>query len=214
MTKVSSQVALTGAAVDTAADLIPVVDMSEAGAARNKKMTFAEFFLALQELVDDRLDAVLTEGDNVTITYDDVAGTITIAASPPGPGDISGFNEAVDDRVAALLQEGAGIDLAYNDGAGTLTVSATVASALLIAPEWTPNFTGDGEVRFRASVAMTVTEQATSGTGSVVYEKSTAAAPGTFSSTSSPITLEAGAWLKIVASGVTGTFAVNLKRTA
>lgn len=77
-----------------------------------------------------------------------------------------------------------------------------------------PNFTDDGEVRFRADVAMTLTEQATSGTGSVAYEKSTAGAPGTFSSTTSPITLEAGAWLKIVATSVTTIFAVALKRTA
>ena len=54
----------------------------------------------------------------------------------------------------------------------------------------------------------------TSGTGSVAYQKSTNAAPGTFSGTSSPITLEAGAWLKVTASSVTGHYAVALKRTA
>lgn len=124
MTRISDLSALTGAAADTAADLLPIVDMSEAGAARNKKITLAEFFLAIRELVDDRMDAVLVEGDNVTLTYDDGAGTITIDATPPGPGDITGFNEAVDDRVAALLQEGTNITLTYNDGAGTLTIDA------------------------------------------------------------------------------------------
>lgn len=76
------------------------------------------------------------------------------------------------------------------------------------------NFTAAGEARFYADVAMTLTQQATSGSGSVAYEKSTAAAPSTFSSTTSPITLEAGAWLKVTASSVVSIFTVHLKRTA
>ena len=85
---------------------------------------------------------------------------------------------------------------------------------LATAPVHVANFTADGEVRFYADVAMTLTQQSTSGTGSVAYEKSTSAAPATFSSTTSPITLEAGAWLKITASSVTDLFAVAFKRTA
>ena len=42
MTKISSMTALLGAGVTQADDLIPIVDMSEAGAARNKKITVAE----------------------------------------------------------------------------------------------------------------------------------------------------------------------------
>lgn len=76
------------------------------------------------------------------------------------------------------------------------------------------NFTDDGEARFYADVAMTLTQQATSGTGTIAYEKSTNAAPTVFGSTTSPITLEAGAWLKISASSITGIVAVHLKRTA
>lgn len=47
MTKISDLSALTGAGADTAADLVPVVDMSETGIARNKKMTFAELKAAI-----------------------------------------------------------------------------------------------------------------------------------------------------------------------
>lgn len=47
MTKITDLAALTGASVDAANDLVTVVDMSEAGAARNKKMTFAELAIAL-----------------------------------------------------------------------------------------------------------------------------------------------------------------------
>jgi hypothetical protein len=128
MSKISDLVALTGAGVDTAADLVPVVDMSETGAARNKKMTLAEFFAGLAELADDRVAALLAAGTNVTLTYDDVAGTLTIDAATPSTGDISGFNEAVDDRVAALLQAGSGLVIAYNDVAGTLTLTAAAAA--------------------------------------------------------------------------------------
>lgn len=42
MTKISDLSALTGASVDAANDLITAVDMSETGAARNKKMLFSE----------------------------------------------------------------------------------------------------------------------------------------------------------------------------
>lgn len=42
MTKISDLTALTGAGVDTAADLLPIVDMSLAGSSRNKKITAAE----------------------------------------------------------------------------------------------------------------------------------------------------------------------------
>lgn len=76
------------------------------------------------------------------------------------------------------------------------------------------NFSAAGDASFYADVAMILTQQATSGTGSVSYEKSTAAAPSTFSSTTSPITLEAGAWLRVTAASVTTRYAVHLKRTA
>lgn len=128
MSRISDGSPLAGAGVDTAADLLPIVDMSEAGAARNKKITIAEFFLAIRELVDDRMDAVLVAGSGVSITYDDTAGTLTIDATAPGPGDITGFNEAVDDRVAALIVAGSGLVKVYDDGAGTLTLTAAGAS--------------------------------------------------------------------------------------
>lgn len=130
MTKVSSSPggALAGASVDLASDLIPIIDMSETGTDRNCWIVPNELFLALRELFDDRMDAVLTEGSNIALTYDDGAGTITIDATTPAPGDITGLNEAIDDRVAALLQEGTGITLTYNDGAGTLIIDGSAGS--------------------------------------------------------------------------------------
>lgn len=39
---------------------------------------------ALSELVDDRVAALLVAGSNITLTYNDVANTLTIAASGGG----------------------------------------------------------------------------------------------------------------------------------
>lgn len=47
MTKITDLVALTGASVDSANDLFTVVDVSETGAARNKKQTFDEARIGL-----------------------------------------------------------------------------------------------------------------------------------------------------------------------
>lgn len=81
--------------------------------------------------------------------------------------------------------------------------------------EWAPNFTAAGDVYIPVAEAMTIGEgNAKIGTGTVAYAKSTAAAPGTFSSTTLPASLEAGAWLRVTASAVTGGVAVHLKRTA
>jgi hypothetical protein len=83
------------------------------------------------------------------------------------------------------------------------------------AKEWAPNFTAAGDLYIPAIVAMTVDQgNAAIGTGTITYFKSTAAAPSTFSSTTLPATLEAGAWLKVTAASVTGFVATHLKRTA
>lgn len=80
------------------------------------------------------------------------------------------------------------------------------------------NFTGTATAIFRADEAMTLTEQDTSGTGSHSYEKSTSASPDTYSSTASPISLQAGAKLKVIATAgsasATDPYAVHMKRTA
>jgi hypothetical protein len=99
-------------------------------------------------------------------------------------GDISGFDAAVDARIK-LLQK------------------------------WALNFTADGDAYIPAYEAMTIDAGVTAiGTGTLSYEKSTAAAPGTFVSTSLPATLEAGAWLKVSVASLAGFKAVELKRTA
>jgi hypothetical protein len=94
-------------------------------------------------------------------------------------------------------------------------VDPIVEAAVDLAAEWAPNFSDDGDVYIPAVEAMTVDEaNAPVGTGTLAYEQSTAAAPDTFAATALPATLEAGAWLKVSATGVSGFLAAHLKRTA
>lgn len=71
------------------------------------------------EGVDDRVSALLVAGSGVSLTYDDVANTLTVDNTAPID------DEAVDDRVASLLTAGSNITLTYDDVAGTLTIAAT-----------------------------------------------------------------------------------------
>lgn len=111
---------------------------------------------------------------------------------------------------------------AANDGWDTLgkirtdaEFNADVDARIKLLQKWALNFTDDGDAYIPAYEAMTVDiGVAAIGTGTLAYEKSTTADPDTFSSTTLPATLEAGAWLKVSVSSITGFVAVELKRTA
>lgn len=81
--------------------------------------------------------------------------------------------------------------------------------------EWAPNFLDDATVYIPISVAMTIDEgNAALGTGSLAVEKSTAADPDTFSSVTLPEDIEAGAWVKLIVTGVSGFYVPHIVRTA
>lgn len=67
MTKISDLVALLGAGVDQANDLIEIVDMSETGAARNKKIA-----------IDELLGLASGSGASTTQTGEMIAGFIAV----------------------------------------------------------------------------------------------------------------------------------------
>lgn len=71
------------------------------------------------EAIQDTVGAALKAGANTTVTYDDTAGTLTVAVP----------DEGIDDRVAALLKAGANITLSYDDTANTLTIAAAGGTA-------------------------------------------------------------------------------------
>lgn len=62
------------------------------------------------EAVDDRVNTLLVEGTNITLTYDDGAGTLTIDAS-----DSSYTNEESQDAIGAILTDTDTINFIYTD---------------------------------------------------------------------------------------------------
>ena len=78
------------------------------------------------EQARDAIAAILTEGDNVTIVYDDAgagAGTITVNAS----GGTSGLSaEDVRDLIGEVITAGANVTVTVDDAANTVTIT-TVA---------------------------------------------------------------------------------------
>lgn len=141
------------------------------------------------EQAQDAIGTILTDSSTVNFTYDDATPSITASI------------------VGALL--------AANNLSDLASPSTARDNLLIQAAEWAPNFTSDGDLYIPAVVAMTIDQgNAAIGTGTITFEKSTAAAPGTFSSTTLPATLEAGAWLHVNAASVTGFVATHLKRTA
>lgn len=72
------------------------------------------------EAVDDRVAALLVAGENITLTYNDGANTLTIDAAAS-----SITNEQIDDRVANLLVPTGGIQSFYNDTANQLELTTT-----------------------------------------------------------------------------------------
>ena len=91
------------------------------------------------ERVDDRVSNLLVAGSNVTLTYNDVANTLTIAATEDnlsnnttddlaeGSTNLYYTDERVDDRVANLIQDGTGITWSYVDASGTLTPTISLS---------------------------------------------------------------------------------------
>jgi autotransporter-associated beta strand protein len=84
------------------------------------------------EAVDDRVGALLTAGANITLTYNDAANTLTIAADNP-PVDGSGtagrvaqWNDSNTIEAATLIKSGAGLLTLSAASAYTLTVSGSI----------------------------------------------------------------------------------------
>jgi len=153
------------------------------------------------------------------ITPSSVAATGTVSGS-----NLSGTNTGDQTSVtgnagtATKLATARTINGVSFDGTTNITVSAvdTVTPRLALTHlPLTVNFTAAADAYIPARVAQTISQgNAPIGTGTLAYAKSTAAAPSTFTTTTLPATLEAGAWLKVTASAVTGFVAADLYRSA
>ena len=71
------------------------------------------------ERVDDRVNALIQAGTNITTSYDDAAGTLTINSSGK-------TEEEIEDIVNGLIVGGTGISSTYDDSAGTLTLATSI----------------------------------------------------------------------------------------
>lgn len=78
----------------------------------------------VDEYIDDRVAALLVQGSNVTLTYDDVANTLTIAASSSG----SLTQEEVQDFAAPLLNHAnhTNITAVYDDANNRVDLTANI----------------------------------------------------------------------------------------
>lgn len=79
----------------------------------------SEITTDLNERVDDRVDSLLTAGSNVSLTYDDAAGTLTIASTDT---NTQLTTEEVQDIVGGMVDGGTETNVAvtYDDTAGKL----------------------------------------------------------------------------------------------
>jgi hypothetical protein len=74
------------------------------------------------ESIQDIVAGLLQAGTNVTLTYNDVANTLTIAASS------STDTESIQDLVSAMFPDSPTIDFSYNDTSGVITATVIVGS--------------------------------------------------------------------------------------
>ena len=75
------------------------------------------------ERVDDRVNALIQAGTNITTSYDDANGTLTINSSGK-------TEEEIEDIVNGLVVGGTNITSTYDDAAGTLTLAGLSDSAI------------------------------------------------------------------------------------
>jgi hypothetical protein len=76
---------------------------------------------SLLEYLQDQVAALLGAGANISLSYDDTGGTLTIAVTGLDSGDVSDFSEAAQDAVGSILTDSSTIDFTYDDTAGTIT---------------------------------------------------------------------------------------------
>ena len=149
---------------------------------------------SLSETIDDRVAALLTAGSNITLTYNDGANTLTIAAASSG-GTVGGTGTA--GWLTQWATGGANIENStlIKSGAGVLTISAGS----------TATFTIDSSTRLDGSGATT---------GQVLTYNGTAFAPTTLAASDLSAAPDDATYIvKTAASGLSNEFALSTLST-
>ena len=121
---VSSVAGRTGIVVLSSADLTDVASLATDAELSSGLATKADVvhehtsgnIADWAEAVQDTVAEMLTSGANVTLTYDDAAGKVTVTAS-------GGDAELMRDTIGAALVGVGGVSVAVNDAADTITLS-------------------------------------------------------------------------------------------
>lgn len=142
------------------------------------------------ERVDDRVAALLTEGTNISLSYNDADNTLTIEADPIGGYDLSQNDsdditegtdnlyftaERVDDRVNSLLLAGTNISIIYDDDGNTLTIAADSTDGFDLSNNTTDNLTEGSsnlyytDARVDAQILNNTTDNLSEGDNNLYY---------------------------------------------
>lgn len=106
----------------------------------------------LTETIQDTVNALIQAGANVTKSYDDTAGTLTISATGGGGGGTDA--EVVRDTIAGALVASTGINITVDDPGDTITISVAGIPASAITTGTLPIARG-GTGAASASAALT-----------------------------------------------------------
>ena len=104
----------------------------------------SEITTDLNERVDDRVDSLLTAGSNVSLTYDDAAGTLTIASTDT---NTQLTTEEVQDIVGGMVDGGTetNVTVTYDDTAGKLNFVVSQLTAEQVQDIIGPMFSSNTE---------------------------------------------------------------------
>ena len=141
---VTSVFGRTGAVTLTTADVTGVINTSNL--TENTNLFYTD------ERVDDRVGSLLQAGTNMSLSYDDAAGTLTISSSGK-------TQEEIEDIVGAMFSSNteSGLSVTYDDSDGTLDVDVDDFSITL-----TGDVTGAGTVTNLGNVSFATTIAANS----------------------------------------------------